>query len=106
MAVYMSMMAFMLLIWAVNTHAKLHSKYTLWVFAVLLIITAGLRYQVGTDYPVYMVNYDKYKLESLLDFQRLGMRCVARIAAFIRDDYATWFFLMSFFSPPDAINLT
>lgn len=81
-----------------NRFAKLHDKYTIGVMFIVLVLIAGLRYMVGTDYTAYILNYENYKTESLLEFNKLGVRIIAHISMLIKDDYATWFFMMSLFS--------
>lgn len=63
--------------------------------AVVLSVIAGLRYGVGTDYPTYMINYTFYKMAEIRGLRYAGIYLIAHVAAFIHDDYATWFFLMS-----------
>lgn len=58
----------------------------------VLTIVAGLRYNVGTDYLAYIINYEEYKT---LKFQNIGCSFVAKLSEHIYDDYSTWFFLMS-----------
>ena len=66
-----------------------------WMCALLLIAVSGLRYGVGTDYAAYVRNYPLYLSQELDFFSQPVLSVVARISAFIYDDYATWFFLMA-----------
>ena len=66
--------------------------------ALILIFVAGFRYNVGTDYPVYINNYEVYKNLNLFDlsnFGKIGVSVVAKLSVFIYDHYATWFFIVS-----------
>ena len=65
------------------------------LIAFILIVIAGLRYKVGTDYTAYIMNYEKYKNADILELKYAGVYLIARLACLLNDDYATWFFLMS-----------
>lgn len=71
--------------------------------ALILILVAGLRYKVGTDYPVYVINYPRYKNASVLNLRYAGIYIIAKIASVLYDDYTTWFFLMSLFTVGGAV---
>lgn len=78
-------------------------KLILWVMATTLILVAGLRYRVGTDYLVYMINYAGYKNASIESLRYAGIYLIAKISSILYDDYATWFFLMSLFTIGGAV---
>lgn len=73
-------------------------KLILCTMATALILVAGLRYKVGTDYPVYMLNYSGYKSASIADLRYAGIYLIAKLSSILYDDYSTWFFLMSLFT--------
>lgn len=62
---------------------------------MILMFVAGLRYQVGTDYPHYVRNYSMYLERSLNLLQNPAMTVVAWISELLNGDYTTWFFIMS-----------
>lgn len=64
------------------------------VTAVLLCV-AGFRYYVGTDYGQYVLNYSKYQVRDIALLNQPALAIIARLSAWIHNDYATWFFLMS-----------
>ena len=68
------------------------------IVATILILVAGLRWRVGTDYGNYMNSYWLRKstwFESLLEFEEPALGLIAKIGSFIYDDYASMFFLCS-----------
>ncbi|SDL81851.1 EpsG family protein [Tessaracoccus oleiagri] len=63
---------------------------------LVLILMAGLRWMVGTDYGQYERNYVEYRdgfLTSLITFDEPGIRLLAVAASWINDDPAMMFFL-------------
>ena len=76
-----------------SNHILDKNRLFLFFIAIGLICVSGLRYKVGTDYDAYIINYDYYKTPGL---QSLGCRVIAILSSWIKDDYATWFFLMAF----------
>lgn len=74
------------------------SRVFLFLSAATLIVVAGLRWRVGTDYTGYAKGYDpdvQLFLESLVAFDEPGIRGLGLIASVIYDDYATLIFLAS-----------
>ena len=69
-----------------------------WMVWIMLIVVTGLRYMVGTDYLQYSHNYKYYLSQDLSLTNQMALGLVARVASWIYDDYATWFFLMSIIS--------
>ena len=63
--------------------------------AIILIFVSGFRYCVGSDYLTYTNLYSKFLTDELSFFSQPALAIVARISAFIFNDYATWFFLMA-----------
>lgn len=63
--------------------------------AIILIFVSGFRYCVGTDYLTYAGLYPKLLTDKLSFFSQPALGIVARISAFIFNDYAMWFFLMA-----------
>ena len=64
--------------------------------ALLLILVAGLRWQVGTDYGAYRINYTAYANHvwtALIRYQEPGINLIAWISRLLYDDYATMLFL-------------
>lgn len=62
---------------------------------MILVLVAGLRYRVGTDYVQYALNFNMYQLEPIELFSQPAIHIIARISGILYDDYATWFLLMS-----------
>ncbi len=66
--------------------------------AAVLILVAGLRWRVGTDFGQYALNYDAYKrdfFEDLMIFDEPGIKGIAWLVAHIRDDSAVFMFVAS-----------
>ena len=61
----------------------------------VLLVIAGLRYNVGTDYPHYASNYYYYCTEPLELFKNPGVAIIAKLCSVTINDYSSWFFLMS-----------
>lgn len=98
MVVYYSMFYVVASILFLAGHIKMSKtakKATYIVACILLVAVAGLRYYVGTDYAQYVLNYPKYLNRELSFTSQPALTIVARLAAIIKNDYATWFFLMS-----------
>lgn len=75
---------------------RTHFDFGYYCAAAVLVIVAGLRYQVGTDYPQYVSNYlYLYTQRKLTIFDQPAVTLIAKVAKFIYDDYETWFFIMS-----------
>ena len=79
--------------------AQLKYKYSYtWyvtIVGLILILVAGLRYRVGTDYGGYMLSYNLRASSvwiDLLTYSEPGLGLIAWISRFIKDDYATMFF--------------
>lgn len=71
------------------------------LIGILLILVAGLRWRVGTDYGGYMANYEGYAKniwKALIGYKEPGICVVANIGKLIYDDYATYIFLCSVFT--------
>lgn len=64
--------------------------------AFILIFVSGFRYMVGTDYNQYMKNYPLYVDKEITFLSQPAITIAAKISHLIRDDYSTWFFIMSF----------
>ena len=59
----------------------------------ILVLVAGLRYRVGTDYIAYYQNYEAYKLEKLSLIDEPGIRIIARASSMIYDRPETMIFI-------------
>lgn len=71
-------------------------KEILYVLAwIILLLVAGLRYRVGTDYVHYAVNYRYYQIRDISLLNQPALTVVAWVSSLIYDDYATWFFIMA-----------
>lgn len=101
------------LVWYLAVFAQITNRGTLpreaeddrrtgssWVFAIaaglVLTLVSGLRWSVGSDYWSYARNYDYYKdtfLDDLISYNEPGIKGLAIISSWIRDDYATMIFL-------------
>lgn len=80
-----------------------NTRYKLFVFltALILILVAGLRYRVGTDYMNYALGYENIKRTvwaSIKAFDEPGYKIVTILASKIYDDYAVMFFTLSLFT--------
>lgn len=99
MKVYFSVIAVMGMLFAVrnsNVATTRRIKNTLfWLVWIMLILVTGLRYMVGKDYLHYSYNYIAYMRQPLDITDQLALTLTARLAHWIHDDYATWFFLMA-----------
>lgn len=69
------------------------NKIGVFLMISILVLVAGLRYGVGTDYYNYYAGYEQYKIEQLSLFDEPGIRVIARISSLIYDDPATMMFL-------------
>ena len=77
---------------------KTYSYYFGLLTIIILILVAGLRWRVGTDYWTYARNYSEYAdnwWQSLLNYSEPGIRTLAALSSFIYDDSATMFFIAS-----------
>ena len=64
----------------------------------ILILVAGFRWNVGTDYWQYSINYKKYistLWEDVRSFREPGINIIAKVSSLIYDDYSTMFLLAS-----------
>lgn len=98
MNVYLSMFALicaLLIIHRRSGFSKNAKRLFYFFVAMILLLVAGFRYRVGTDYTNYQRNYYSYKTRDVNLFSQPALSIVAHIAAFLFDDFATWFFLMS-----------
>lgn len=80
------------------TRKKITSIYFGMLTAVSLILVAGLRWQVGTDYGSYARNYSTYVQElwaSLINFNEPGIKIISMISSIVYNDYSTMFFISS-----------
>ena len=63
---------------------------------IILVLVAGLRWGVGTDYFSYAMNYSGYSASSLTELKfEMGIRVISVVAQYLYDDYATMFFIAS-----------
>lgn len=77
---------------------KILSHYSGIMITIILILIAGLRWRVGTDYWSYALNYNEYVQnwwQSIVEFNEPGIRIIAAVSSIIYDDYATMFFISS-----------
>lgn len=61
----------------------------------MLILVAGLRYRVGTDYGTYYVGYNAYKQAQLTLLNEPGLKIIARFSSVLIDRPETMFFIAS-----------
>lgn len=79
-----------------NSSKKLNTNICYFFVVSILVLIAGLRFQVGTDYPHYVNNYlYVYTKDDYSFFSQPAIFIISKISQFIYDDYATWFLLMS-----------
>lgn len=79
-------------------HTRL-SKASYLVGACILIVVAGLRYRVGTDYVAYYSYFDRYAKDLSRAFSQLdepGIRLIAYCIRRLSDDGAVFIFACSF----------
>ena len=74
---------------------KMMRQSTYMFVGMMLIFIAGFRHYVGTDYAQYVRNYSMYLSRSLSWSTQPALSVVAIVSKWIKNDYATWFFLMS-----------
>lgn len=73
-------------------------RYFVFLTAIILIMVAGLRWRVGTDYVAYSLNYPKYAAtfwESIITLNEPGIKGISALSKLIKDDYGTMFFISS-----------
>lgn len=98
MIVYYSTIILVILFLNIRDERNNRTKFSFGYISATAILTiiAGIRYQVGTDYPHYVRNYLYLYTQTRRGiFEQPAVTLIAKIAQFIYDDYATWFFLMS-----------
>lgn len=81
-------------------YIKRSSRYYFPVFIVMMIlsVTAGLRFGVGTDYSNYWKLHSDYVsnwLTYVKEFNEPGLPVIAKLGSLIKDDYVSMFFLTS-----------
>lgn len=69
------------------------TKIGAFLMIAILVLVAGLRYGVGTDYFAYYRGYEQYKGEALSILDEPGIRVLARISSVVYDDPAMMMFL-------------
>lgn len=62
----------------------------------VLVLIAGLRYNVGSDFAYYYNSYEGFKLAELNIFNEPGYKIITRISEIIHDDPATPIFISAF----------
>lgn len=80
------------------TTNKLYATYFLLLVTLVLILVAGFRSGVGTDYWTYKSLYSFYAdtwRESLINFNEPGIKIIAALSSVIYDDASTMFFISS-----------
>lgn len=98
MVIYYSTIIIVILSLNIEGERNIRTKYSLGYFCAtaILVMIAGLRYQVGTDYSQYVNNYLYLYTQTRRGiFEQPAVTLIARLAQLIYDDYGTWFFLMS-----------
>lgn len=86
-------------IYTYNGMKKIYNKFFVIITSMILIIVAGLRWRIGTDYWQYTRNY--YRLYREISWSQMnildepGIIIISKISNFIYDDPATMFFLAS-----------
>lgn len=68
-------------------------KWIAFLMIIILVLVAGLRYNVGTDYQSYYSGYDFFKTAPVVLNDEPGIRIIARISSIIYDDPGTMMFL-------------
>ena len=74
---------------------SLFTKFNLFIAAAVLVLVAGLRYRVGTDYAAYASNYYDYIIEvwqSIKSLDEPVIRIIAWIGSKFYNDYASMLF--------------
>lgn len=77
---------------------RITSHYFFLIGAIILILVAGLRWEVGADFNTYERSYSVYAetwWESIVNFNEPGIRIIAAVSSFLLDDSATMFFIAS-----------
>lgn len=77
---------------------KLFSMFLITIITFILIFVAGLRYEVGTDYWQYRINYSGYVTnvwESIITFNEPGIRIISYVSSLINDHYGMMFLISS-----------
>ena len=71
----------------------------IFICTAILIFVAGFRYKVGTDYWEYMYGYEYRRdnwLQYVREFDEPGIHIIAKLGSYIKDSFATMFFLAAF----------
>lgn len=77
---------------------KNYNSFFVFLIGLVLILIAGLRWKVGTDYLQYSRNYIMYSSifwDSLRLTGEPGIKLISKVSSFIYDDYATMFLISS-----------
>lgn len=80
------------------TYNRMGNMY-IFICTAILIFVAGFRYKVGTDYWEYMNGYEYRRdnwLQYVKEFDEPGIDIIARLGSYIKDSFATMFFLAAF----------
>lgn len=81
-----------------NINVIVKNRFFILLTGTCLILVAGLRWNVGTDYWQYTVNYDNYVEQVWSDFFSYndpGIKLISWLSSYLYDDYATMFFISS-----------
>lgn len=94
MLVFISVLLIILLL-SILYNKIVDKQYIYIVMVAILVLVAGLRYNVGYDYPSYAYSYSIYLNKEFDIFKQPALTIIAIVSDYIYNDYATWFFLMS-----------
>ncbi|MCP8617523.1 EpsG family protein [Salirhabdus salicampi] len=75
-----------------------NNRFFIFLTVLWLVLISGLRWQVGTDYWQYSLNYQRYTYQffnDLLTYSEPGIKFIAWFSEVFYDDYATMFFISS-----------
>lgn len=92
---YLYFILVVLFIYVFSKLDKLMFKFLIFIFITLIAVIAGLRYEIGTDYPTYRTIYDNLSVDTYQHIEP-GYRLINLFFKYVGLSYAFTVFIFSF----------